>query len=71
MNVGVFGAERIGRMHLQNIAHHRQLNLQWIVENVAQAREAAKQELFIQEDLFRQTSDIPKLLDDVGTQNNV
>ena len=62
--MGVFGAGRIGRLHLRNVTNHRKLNLQWVVEDSHDAREATVEELFLHDTPFNASTDTPSLLAD-------
>ena len=62
--MGVFGAGRIGRMHLQNVVRHRQLALRWVVEDHQEAREAATEDLLLHDVPFNSSADTASLLAD-------
>lgn len=62
--VGVLGAGRIGRLHLQNVLSHRGLKLRWVVEDSQEAVQQATRQLMLHDTPFHPTADLPELLKD-------
>ncbi|XP_012945195.1 myo-inositol 2-dehydrogenase [Aplysia californica] len=63
-NIGVLGAGRIGRMHMQNVLRNRKMSLTWVVEDSPEASSALREDFLLQDTPFYSSGDLPRLLSD-------